>query len=61
MNNEKKIKEKYKQRVMSMKIPIEFVINKLNKENILNNKQNNNVKTNGILYNWKQTKGYNKA
>ena len=45
---------------MSMKLPKEFVIDKLNKENLLNNKTNNG-ETNGILLDWQQTKGYNKA
>lgn len=50
----------YKEKVMSMKLPKEFVIDKLNKENLLNNKTNNG-ETNGILLDWQQTKGYNKA
>lgn len=50
-----KIKEKkkstYKERVMSMKLPKEFVIDKLNKENILNNNTTNNGEIDGILHN----------
>ncbi len=50
----------YKEKVMAMRLPKEFVIDKLNKENLLNNKTNNG-ETNGILLDWQQTKGYNKA
>ena len=39
----------YKEKVMSMKLPKEFVIDKLNKENLLNNNKTNNGETNGIL------------
>lgn len=51
----------YKEKVMSMKLPKEFVIDKLNKENLLNNNKTNNGETNGILLDWQQAKGYNKA
>ena len=51
----------YKEKVMAMRLPKEFVIDKLNKENLLNNNKTNNGETNEILLDWQQTKGYNKA
>jgi hypothetical protein len=39
----------YKEKVMAMRLPKEFVIDKLNKENLLNNNKTNNGETNEIL------------